>query len=55
MSTSDPQLARLMVLLATDSPAPEPSEHELRQILDHITVSSEPKAETKAETAEARQ
>lgn len=53
MSTSDPQLARLMVLLATDSPAPEPSEHELRQILDHITVSSEPKAETMAETSEA--
>jgi hypothetical protein len=41
MKGTDPQLARLMVLLATDSPAPEPDEAELRRIVEHIATSPE--------------
>jgi hypothetical protein len=46
MIALDPQIARAEIILAANRPAPEPTEHELRQILDHITVNPEPKAET---------
>ena len=36
MNPLDPQLARLTVLLAADRPAPEPSEAELRAVLEHL-------------------
>ena len=36
MIALDPQLARLEVLLAAARPAPEPSEAELREILEHL-------------------
>jgi hypothetical protein len=41
MSTSDPQLARAAVLLATDRPQPEPDEAELRRVLEHLGASPE--------------
>lgn len=40
MNGTDPQLARLAVLLADagDRPSPEPSETELREILEHLSA-----------------
>ena len=46
MKCTDPQLARVAVLLATDRPQPEPDEAELRRVLEHLGTSPEPKAET---------
>jgi len=50
MSALDPQLARLTLLLADagDRPSPEPTEAELREILEHLDA-----REAKTETAEA--
>lgn len=54
MTAPDPQLARVAVLLAADRPQPEPTETEVRQILDHITGNPQvPPAETTVETTEA--
>ena len=40
MIAFDPQIARLTVLLADagDRPSPEPSETELREILEHLSA-----------------
>ena len=40
MIAFDPQIARLKVLLADagDRPSPEPSETELREILEHLSA-----------------
>jgi hypothetical protein len=48
MIALDPQLARAEIILAANRPAPEPTEHELREILDHLDT-----REAKTETAEA--
>ena len=52
MSAPDPQLARVAVLLAADRPQPEPTEGELRAVLEHLAVTTEAQ-EPGAETAEA--
>ena len=51
MNPLDPQLARLDIIVGDgdDRPAPEPSEIEIRQIIDHINA-REAQTETK-ETA----
>ena len=52
MSAPDLQLERIQVILATDRPQPEPTEGELRAVLEHLAVTTEAQ-EPKAETAEA--
>ena len=42
----DPQLERIQVILAADRPAPEPTEAEVRAVLEHLGTS--PEATTKA-------
>lgn len=49
MKGTDLQLERIQVILATDRPQPEPTEGELRAVLEHLGASPE------ATTAEARQ
>jgi hypothetical protein len=44
----DPQLARAEIILAANRPAPEPTEHELREILEHLGA-----WEAQTETVEA--
>ena len=48
MIGTDPQLGRINVLLAADRPAPEPTEAELREILEHLGA-----REAQTETVEA--
>ena len=50
MSAPDPQLARAEIILADagDRPSPEPTEAELREILEHLNA-----REAQAETVEA--
>jgi len=50
MSALDPQIARLTLLLADagDRPSPEPTEAELREILEHLDA-----REAQTEIAEA--
>ena len=45
MSAPDVQIVRVEIILAADRPAPEPSENELRAVLEHIGT-AEPKTET---------
>ena len=49
MKGTDPQLARAEILTGSPRPAPEPTENELWQILDHINGNLEPKAGTTTE------
>ena len=48
MSALDPQLARAEIILAANRPAPEPTEAEIAQIIDHLDT-----REAKTETLEA--
>jgi hypothetical protein len=48
MISPDPQLARAEIILAANRPAPEPTEHELREILEHLGA-----REAQTETVEA--
>lgn len=46
MSTPDPQLERIQIILVTPRPMAEPDEAEIRQIADHLGASQEPTTET---------
>jgi hypothetical protein len=42
MIGTDPQLARADIILAANRPAPEPTEGELRAVLEHLGVAPSP-------------
>ena len=52
MSTSDLQIARVEIILSAPRPQPEPSEGELRAVLEHLAVTTEAQ-EPGDETTEA--
>ena len=51
MSAPDPQLARAEIIMASARPQPEPTKAEVRQVLEHLTVTKE--ATPTADTLEA--
>ena len=46
MSTSDPQLERIRIILGAPRPMAEPDEAEILQIADHLGAWQEPTTET---------
>ena len=53
MTTLDPQLERIRIILDTDRPAPEPDEREVRAVAEHLGTNPESSATATAETLEA--
>ncbi len=53
MIAANPQLERIQIILSAPRPQPEPSEGELRAVLEHLAVTTEAQ-EPGAETAEVR-
>lgn len=53
MIAADVQIVRVEIILSAPRPQPEPTEGELRAVLEHIGASPEAPAETETETAEA--